>query len=188
MATVGANEIKAGNLIRYNGKIYRVSKVEFVKPGKGGAFAQIEMKDIVGGTKLNERFRTEEMLEKVVFESKPAQFLYKNGDELEFMDMESYEQMTLSANLLSGPAEFLIENMELMIDYADGEIVSVSLPQKVKVKIKETQPFLKGATKTSTFKPALLTNGLTVQIPDFIESDEEIIVSTDTLEYVERAK
>ena len=188
MSSVSANEIKVGNLIRYKNSMYRVVSTEHVKPGKGGAFIQAELKDIKSGTKLNERFRSDQTLDKVLFESKNSQFLYKNGDDLEFMDLENYEQFTLSANLLSGPVEFLEENMELMLDYADGEIVSATLPSKVKVKIKETQPFIKNATKTSSFKPALLENGLTVQVPEFIESGEEIIVSTETLEYVERAK
>ena len=104
------------------------------------------------------------------------------------MDLESYEQFTLSENLLSGPAEFLEENMELMLDYADGQVVSATLPQKVKVKIQETQQYIKGQTVKSSFKPALLTNGLTVSVPEFIESGEEIVVSTETMEYVERAK
>jgi len=188
MSNVSAIEIKVGNLIRYKNSMYRVVSTEHVKPGKGGAFIQAELKDIKTGTKLNERFRSDQTLDKVLFESKSAQFLYKNGDDLEFMDLESYEQFTLSSNLLSGPVEFLEENMELMLDYADGEIVSATLPSKVKVKIQETQPFIKNATKTSSFKPAILVNGLTVQVPEFIESGEEIIVSTETLEYVERAK
>ena len=188
MSDVSAIEIKVGNLLRYKNSLYRVVSTEHVKPGKGGAFIQAELKDIKSGTKLNERFRSDQTLDKVMFESKPAQFLYKNGDDLEFMDLESYEQFTLSENLLSGPVEFLEENMELMLDYADGEIVSATLPQKVRVKIQETQQYIKGQTVKSSFKPAVLTNGLTVQVPEFIESGEEIIVSTETLEYVERAK
>lgn len=188
MSSVSANEIKVGNLIRYKNSMYRVVSTEHVKPGKGGAFIQAELKDIKSGTKLNERFRSDQTLDKVVFESKNSQFLYKTGNDLEFMDLTSYEQFTLPSSLLSGPVEFLEENMEIMLDYADGEIVSATLPAKVKVVIKETQPFIKNATKTSSFKPAILTNGLTVQVPEFIESGEEIIVSTDTLEYVERSK
>lgn len=168
--------------------MYRVVSTEHVKPGKGGAFIQAELKDIKSGTKLNERFRSDQTLDKVMFESKPAQFLYKNGQDLEFMDLESYEQLALSDKLLSGPVEFLEENMELMLDYADGEVVAANLPQKVKVQIKETQPYIKGQTVKSSFKPALLTNGITVSVPEFIDSGEEIIVSTESLEYIERAK
>ena len=185
---VSAIEIKVGNLIKYKNSLYRVVSTEHVKPGKGGAFVQAELKDIKSGTKLNERFRSDQTLEKAIFESKPAQFLYVNSDDdIEVMD-DDYEQITLSKNLLSGPAEFLEENMTLMLDYADGEIVSATLPQKVKVKIKETQQYIKGQTVKSSFKPAILTNGLEVKVPEFIESGEEIIVSTETLTYVEKAK
>ena len=188
MANITANELSVGNLIRYKNSMYRVVSTEHVKPGKGGAFIQAELKDIKTGTKLNDRFRSDQVVDKVMFESKNAQYLYKNGNDLEFMDLESYEQFTLSENLLSGPAEFLEENMELMLDYADGQVVSATLPQKVKVKIQETQQYIKGQTVKSSFKPALLTNGLTVSVPEFIESGEEIVVSTETMEYVERAK
>ena len=188
MSNVSAIELKIGNLIRYKNSMYRLVSAEHVKPGKGGAFIQAELKDIKTGTKLNERFRSDQTLDKVMFESKPAQFLYKNGEDLEFMDLESYEQFSLSANMLSGSVEFLFENMELMIDYADGEIVSATLPTNVVCKIKETQPFIKGQTVKSSFKPALLENGLTINVPDFIESGEEVVVSTATMEYVERAK
>lgn len=187
---VSAIEIKVGNLIKYKNSLYRVVSTEHVKPGKGGAFVQAELKDIKSGTKLNERFRSDQTLEKAIFESKPAQFLYMSGDDLEVMNMDpdSYEQITIPKNLLSGPVEFLEENMELMLDYADGEIVSVALPQKVRVKIQETQQYVKGQTAKPSFKEAILTNGAKVKVPDFIESGEEIIVSTETLTYVERAK
>ncbi len=188
MPNVSAIEIKVGQLIRYKNSLFRVVSTEHVKPGKGGAFIQAELKDIKNGTKLNERFRSDQVLDKVLFESKTAQFLYKTDSSLEFMDLENYEQFALSKNLLSGPAEFLEENMVLTLDYADGEIVSATLPQKVKAKVQETQQYIKGQTVKSSFKPALLTNGITVQVPEFIENGEEIIVSTDTLEYVERAK
>ena len=188
MASIGANEIKVGNLIRYKNSMYRVVSTEHVKPGKGGAFIQAELKDIKTGTKLNERFRSDQTLDKVLFESKPAQFLYKTGKDLEIMDLESYEQYTLPVSMLSGAEEFLTDNMELSVDYADGEVVSISLPQNVVCKIKETQPFIKGQTVKSSFKPALLENGLTIQVPEFIESGEEIVVSTERMEYLERAK
>jgi elongation factor P len=188
MPSVSAIELKVGNLIRYKNSMYRVVSTEHVKPGKGGAFIQAELKDIKSGTKLNDRFRSDQVVEKIMFESKKSQYLYKNGDDLEFMDLESYEQFTLPASMLSGPVEFLVENMELMVDYADGEIVSATLPQNVVCKIKETQPYIKGQTVKASFKPALLENGLTVQVPDFIESGEEIVVSTVSMEYMERAK
>ena len=117
MANVSAIELKVGNLIRYKNSMYRVVKTEHVKPGKGGAFIQAELKDIKTGTKLNDRFRSDQTVDKVIYESKSAQYLYKNGNDLEFMDLESYEQFSLPATMLSGPVEFLQENMELMIDY-----------------------------------------------------------------------
>ena len=188
MANVSAIELKVGNLIRYKNSMYRVVKTEHVKPGKGGAFIQAELKDIKTGTKLNDRFRSDQTVDKVMYESKPAQYLYKNGNDLEFMDLESYEQFALPATMLSGPVEFLQENMELMIDYADGEIISATLPQNVVCTIAETQPYIKGQTVKASFKPALLTNGLTINIPDFMDAGEDIVVSTTTMEYVERAK
>ena len=188
MANVSAIELKIGNLIRYKNSMYKVVSTEHVKPGKGGAFIQAELKDIKTGTKLNDRFRSDQTVDKVLFESKPANFLYKDGKNLEFMDLETYEQFTIGEEKLSAPAEFLTENMEVSIDYADGEIVAVDLPINVECTIQETQPFMKGQTVKSSFKPALLTNGLTVQVPEFIESGENIIVSTLTMEYVERAK
>ena len=188
MANISAIELKVGNLIRYKNSMYRAVKLEHVKPGKGGAFIQSELKDIKNGTKLNERFRSDQTLDKVVFETKKVQFLYKSGDDLEVMDLENYEQLTLSSNLLSGSVEFLSDDMELTIDIADNEVISVNLPQNVVCKIKETQPFFKGQTVKSSFKPALLENGLTVNVPEFIESGEEIIVSTVSMEYMERAK
>ena len=139
MANITANELSVGNLIRYKNSMYRVVSTEHVKPGKGGAFIQAELKDIKTGTKLNDRFRSDQVVDKVMFESKNAQYLYKNGNDLEFMDLDSYEQFQLPASMLSGPVEFLVENMEVMVDYADGEIVSATLPQKVQCKIKETQ-------------------------------------------------
>ena len=188
MASISAIELKIGNLIRYKNDMYRVVSTEHVKPGKGGAFIQAELKGITTGTKLNERFRSDQVLDKVLFESKPAQYMYKNGEDLEVMDLESYEQFTIPVSKLSGPEQFLTDNMELSVDYADGEIVSVSLPMSVVCKIKETQPYIKGQTVKSSFKLALLENGLTVQVPEFINSGEEIVVSTITMEYKERAK
>ncbi len=188
MASVSAIEIKVGNLIRYKNSIFRVVKTEHVKPGKGGAFIQAELKDIKVGTKLNERFRSDQTLDKVLAESKVAQYLYMSGDALECMDMETYEQFSASSSLLSAPAGFLTDNMELTIDYADGEIVSVNLPEKVVCHIEETQPYIKGQTATSSFKPAKLDNGIIVKVPEFIASGEDIVVNTNTLEYVERAK
>ena len=189
MSSISAIEIKVGNLIRYKNSLYRIVDTEHVKPGKGGAFIQAEMKDIRSGAKLNERFRSDATLDKVVFESKPAEFLYKEkNNDLVIMDPATYEQFTLPSNMLCGHIEFLKDGMELTVDYADGEVVAVTLPQKVSVTVAETQPFIKGQTVKSSFKPAVLTNGLKVAVPEFIENGEEIIVSTETLEYVERAK
>ena len=188
MSNISAIEMKVGNIIRYKNSMYRVVSTEHVKPGKGGAFIQAELKDIKNSTKLNDRFRSDQIVDKVLFESKKAQFLYKNGSDLEFMDLDSYDQFTLPDSMLSGPVEFLTENMELTIDYADNEIISATLPQNISCKIKETQPYIKGQTVKASFKPAILENGLTVQVPDFIESGEEVIISTDTMKYIERAK
>ena len=188
MAVIGALEMKVGNLIRHKTGICKVVSTEHVKPGKGGAFIQVEFKNIKTGQKIYDRLQSGTTVDKVVGETKQAQYLYKNGDELELMDMETYESFSLPSKLLSTDERFLVDNLDVSIDYVDGEALSINLPTQMVCKIKETQPYIKGQTVKSSFKPATLENGIVVQIPDFIESGEEIVVSTLTCDYVERAK
>lgn len=187
MAKINGNEIRIGNVLEHNGGIWAAVKVDHVKPGKGGAFAQVELRNLRNGTKLNERFRSADKVEKVRLEQKDQQFLYENDGMLTFMDTETYEQIELPADLLGERRPFLQDGMIAVIEYHDNEALSVSLPQKVTCKIIETEPIVKGQTAANSFKPAILDNGVRVMVPPFVGQDEDIIVSTETMEYVERA-
>jgi elongation factor P len=162
-------------------------KVDHVKPGKGGAFAQVEMKNLRDGRKLNERFRSADKVERVRLEQKDQQFLYENDGMLVFMDTETYEQVELPADLLGDRRPFLQDGMTVVIEYHDVEALNVTVPQKVTCKIVETEPVVKGQTAANSFKPAILDNGVKVMVPPFVGQDEMIVVNTETMEYSERA-
>lgn len=158
-----------------------------MKPGKGGAFAQVEMKNLRNGSKLNERFRSADKVEKVRLEQKEQQFLYENGGMLVFMNTENYEQIELPADILGDRRPFLQDGMMVKIEFYEDEAISTSLPEKVTCKVVETEPVVKGQTAANSFKPAVLDNGVRVMIPPFVGTDESIVVTTETSEYVERA-
>ncbi|MDN5787330.1 elongation factor P, partial [Pseudorhodobacter sp.] len=162
-------------------------KVSHVKPGKGGAFAQVELKNLRDGRKLNERFRSEDKVEKVTLENKDQQFLYETDGMLVFMDNETYEQIELPADLLGDRRPFLQDGMMATVEYYGDEALSMRLPQKVTCRIVETEPVQKGQTAANSFKPAILDNGVRIMIPPFIGVDEDIIVHTELMEYSERA-
>ena len=187
MPKINGNEIRPGNILEHNDGLWVAVKVSHVKPGKGGAFAQVEMKNLRNGSKLNERFRAADKVEKVRLEQKDQQFLYENDGMLVFMDLETYEQIELSADILGERRPFLQDGMTIHIEYFDDEALSASLPQKVTCKIVETEPSVKGQTAAKSFKPAVLDNGVRVMGPPFVNQDEEIIVDTETMEYSERA-
>jgi elongation factor P len=187
MAKINGNEIRIGNVLEHNGGLWAAVKVDHVKPGKGGAFAQVEMRNLRNGSKLNERFRSADKVEKVRLEQKDQQFLYENDGMLVFMDTESYEQIELPAELLGERRPFLQDGMIAVIEYHEAEALNASLPQKVTCTIVETEPVVKGQTAANSFKPAILDNGVRVMVPPFVGQDEAIIVSTETMEYVERA-
>jgi len=187
MAKINGNEIRPGNILEHNGGLWAAVKVDHVKPGKGGAFAQVEMRNLRNGSKLNERFRSADKVEKVRLDQKDQQFLYESDGMLVFMDNETYEQIELPAEILGDRRPFLQDGMIAQIEYHESEALSASLPQKVTCVVVETEPVVKGQTAANSFKPAVLDNGVKVMVPPFVGQDEAIVVNTETMEYSERA-
>ena len=187
MAKINGNEIRPGNIIAHDGGLWIAVKTAHVMPGKGGAFAQVELKNIRDGRKLNERFRSADKVEQVRLEQKDQQFLYENDGMLVFMDSETFEQIELPADILGDRRPFLQDGMTVQVEYFEDEALSVSLPDKVTCEITETEPVVKGQTAANSFKPAVLDNGVRVMVPPFVGTGERIIVNTETFEYVERA-
>ncbi len=187
MPKINGNEIRPGNVLEHDGGLWAAVKVGHVKPGKGGAFAQVEMKNLRDGRKLNERFRSDDKVERVRLEQKDQQFLYESDGRLVVMDMESFEQMELDAEILGDRRPFLQDGMTVTVEYYGEEALNIALPQKVTCKVIETEPVVKGQTAAKSFKPAVLDNGVRVLVPPFVGPDEDIIVNTETFEYSERA-
>ena len=188
MAKVTATEVRAGNLIEYEKRVWRVLKSYHVHVGgRGGAFMQIEMKDIESGTKKNERIRTEDKIERAFVDQREMQYLYSDGSGHVFMDKESYEQLTLDADFLEGQSGYLIPNIDVQVNFYQDRPIGVQLPPSVVLTVTETEPNLKSATATGSFKPAKTETGLTVMVPQFIVEGTKIKVNTDTGEYIERA-
>lgn len=184
---ISAYEARVGNLIEYQGKLWRVHKKNHVKPGKGGAFVQMEMKSIGDGTKLNERFRSEDKVEKAHVEPRQMQYLYSEGDSYIFMDNESFEQLTMSAEDLEDQVPYLLPNTDVQINFHNDSPIGVELPANVILEVTETEAVVKGQTAASGGKPAVLETGLKVTVPQFVNAGEKVKVNTDTGEYVERA-
>ncbi len=187
MPKINGNEIRPGNILEHNDGLWAAVKVDHVKPGKGGAFAQVELRNLRNGSKLNERFRSADKVEKVRLEQKDQQFLYESDGMLVFMDNETFEQIELPSDILGERRPFLQDGMTVQIEYYESEALSAALPQKVTCKVVETEPVVKGQTAANSFKPAVLDNGIKVMVPPFVGQDEDIIVSTETMEYAERA-
>jgi elongation factor P len=187
MPKINGNEIRPGNVLEHDGGLWVAVKVDHVKPGKGGAFAQVEMKNLRNGSKLNERFRSADKVERVRLEQKDMQFLYEADGILTFMDTETYDQVELPADILGDRRPFLQDGMTIVVEFHEDEALNATLPQKVTCKIVETEPVVKGQTAANSFKPATLDNGVRVMVPPFVGSDEDIIVNTETMEYSERA-
>jgi len=185
---INGNEIKPGNIILHNGELYIAVKTDHVKPGKGGAFAQVELKSIVGNTKLNERFRASETVEKVRLEQKDYQYLYTQDDMLIFMDTESYEQIELQRDFVGDRAAFLQDGMMVTVESYEEKPLGISLPGQVTLEITEADPVVKGQTASSSYKPAVLENGMRVMVPPFITAGEKIVVDTAEVTYVRRAE
>ena len=187
MSKINGNEIRPGFIIEHDQGLWAAVKVNHVKPGKGGAFAQVELKNLRDGRKLNERFRSEDKVDQVELEYREQQFLYETDGRLVFMDSETYEQTEIDAELLGDRRPFLQDGMTAKLQYYGDEALNVTLPQKVRCKVVDTEPVQKGQTAANSFKPAILDNGVRIMIPPFIGPDEDIIVHTELMEYSERA-
>ncbi len=187
MPKINGNEIRPGNVLDHDGGLWAAVKVDHVKPGKGGAFAQVELRNLRNGTKLNERFRSADKVERVRLEQKDQTFLYEDSGMLVVMDTETYEQVQLPAELLGERRPFLQDGMKIVVEFYEEEALNATLPQKVTCRIVETEPVVKGQTAANSFKPAILDNGVKVMVPPFVGQDEDIIVNTETMEYSERA-
>ena len=184
---INGNEIKPGNVIEHDGGLWVAVKTMAVKPGKGGAFNQVELKNLINGTKLNERFRSSETVEKVRLEQKDFQFLYAEGDALIFMDNVSYEQLQLEKDFVGERAAFLQDGMTVTLEMHEERPIGIRLPEHVVLTIVEADPVVKGQTAASSYKPAILENGVRILVPPFIASGERVIVDTTEVTYLRRA-
>ncbi len=183
-----AGSIRIGWVIEYKNKPWTVTKTNFVKPGKGGAFMQVEMKSVEEGTKTNERFRTEDMVEKMMVETKDCQFLFEDSNGLNFMESETFEQFTMPADILGDSRPFMTDGMEVKASVIEGRPISIELPLQVVCTVTETEPVIKGQTVSSSYKPAILDNGVRTAVPPFVGTGDKIVVATADASYVERAK
>ena len=181
-----ASEIRVGMLIEYKNDLWQVLKTQHVKPGKGGAFAQVEMKSVNKNTKLNERFRSSESVEKASLDETKFNYLYGDETDYYFMDPKSYEQINIRKETIGEKGKMLTENLEVSISFYNEKPLSVELPNQVTCTIDTTDVALKGQTVSSSYKPATLDNGVNIQVPPFIESGDKIIVDTRTMEYVKK--
>jgi elongation factor P len=185
---ISGNEIRPGNVIQHKGALWVAVKTQHVKPGKGPAYAQVELKNAIDGTKLNERFRSSETVERVRLEQKDYQFLYADGDMLTFMDMDTYDQMALPRDFLEERAAFLQDGMKVTVESHEGKPIGITLPDQVTLEVVEAEPVVKGQTAASSYKPAKLENGVRIMVPPFIGVGERVVVDTNELSYVRRAE
>jgi elongation factor P len=185
---INGNEIRPGNVIQHKGGLWVAVKTQAVKPGKGPAYAQVELKNLIDGTKLNERFRASETVERVRLEQKEHQYLYPEGDMLTFMDLENYDQIHIPRELLEERAAFLQDGMTVTVESHEGRPIGVALPDQVTLEVVEADPVVKGQTAASSYKPAMLENGIRVMVPPFVEAGERIVVDTNEVTYVKRAE
>ena len=183
---ISANEIRVGMLLEYKNDLWEVLKTQHVKPGKGGAFAQVEMKSLNKNTKLNERFRSSETLEKASVEEIKFNYSYNDENKYYFINPQNFEQIEIGKEIVGNKGDMLTENLEVTISIYDEKPISVQLPNQITCKVETTDVALKGQTVSSSYKPATLDNGLNIQVPPFIESGDEIIIDTRTLEYIKK--
>ena len=181
-----ASEIRVGMLIEYKNDLWQVLKTQHVKPGKGGAFAQVEMKSVNKNTKLNERFRSSESVEKASLDETKFNYLYDDETDYHFMNPKSYEQINIKKEVVGDKGKMLTENLEVSISFYNEEPLMVELPNQVTCVVETTDVALKGQTVSSSYKPATLDNGINIQVPPFIDSGDKIIVDTRTMEYVKK--
>lgn len=185
---IAGNEISPGAVIEHDGSLWVAVKTQAVKPGKGGAYNQVELKNLFDGRKLNERFRSAESVEQIELEFKPYTFLYASGDMLTFMDKETFDQIEIAADFVGERAAFLSDGMEVKVESYEGRPISVKLPLQVVQTIVEADPVVRGQTAASSYKPAKLENGVRVMVPPFIEAGTKIVVATEDSTYVKRAE
>jgi len=183
-----ANLIRAGQVIEHEGRRWTVLKQQIITPGKGGAFIQVEMRDLKSGNKTNERWRTADTVERLTTEQKEYTYSYADGTNLVLMDPETFEEIHIASDLMGGAAPFLQDQMTVEVDMVEGEPVAIHLPPTVILEVVEADPVVKGQTAASSYKPAKLSNGVKTSVPPFIETGERIVVRTEDATYVERAK
>ena len=183
---INANEIKTGMLVEFKNELWEILKTQHVKPGKGGAFNQVEMKSIKNGTKLNERFRSNDTIEKASIDEQKYVFLYVENDKFYFMDQENFEQIEVKKVVIGDKDKMLSENMEVLISFYEEEPISLLLPNQISCEVSDTEVAIKGQTVSSSYKPAILNNGLRVQVPPFINNGDKILIDTRSLEYVKK--
>ena len=185
---INGNEIRPGNVIQHQDSLWMAVKINAVKPGKGPAYNQVELKNLLDGRKLNERFRASETVERVRLEQKDHTFLYEEGDMLVFMDAENYEQINIPKDMIGERVAFLQDGMQVIVESHEGRPIGVQLPEHVTLEITETEPTVKGQTASSSYKPSIVDNGLRIMVPPYMTVGEKIVVNTETLEYVKRAE
>tara|TARA_B100001540_G_scaffold309093_1_gene324760 strand:+ start:599 stop:1159 length:561 start_codon:yes stop_codon:yes gene_type:complete len=183
---ISANEIKNGMIIEHNNDLWEVLKTQHVKPGKGGAFNQVEMKSINKNTKLNERFRSSDNVERAIVEEIEFNFLYENKGDFFFINTKTFEQISLKKELIGEKSKFLVEGLEVILGIYNDAPIKIDLPKQIQCKIETTDAAIKGQTAASSYKPALLENGINILVPPFIESGDKIIVDTRTIEYIKK--
>jgi elongation factor P len=183
---INAGEIRVGMLLEYKNDLWQVLKTQHVKPGKGGAFAQVEMKSVGKNTKLNERFRSSETVEKASLEEIDFNYLYSDENNYFFMDPKTFDQIEIKKNIIGEKGKLLTENLKVSVSFFNDQAISIELPNQINCKIASTDAALKGQTVSSSYKPAILDNGIKIQVPPFIEPEDEIIVDTRTIEYVKK--
>ena len=183
---INAGEIRVGMLLEYKNDLWQVLKTQHVKPGKGGAFAQVEMKSVGKNTKLNERFRSSETVEKASLEEINFSYLYSDENNYFFMDPKTFDQIEIKKNIVGEKGKLLTENLEVVVSFYNDNAISIELPNQVNCKIATTDAALKGQTVSSSYKPAILDNGIKILVPPFIEPEDEIIVDTRTIQYVKK--
>ena len=183
---INATEIRVGMLLEHKNDLWQVLKTQHVKPGKGGAFAQVEMKSVGKNTKMNERFRSSESVEKASLEEVNFSYIYNDENNYYFMDTKTFEQTEINKSIVGEKGKLLSENLEVTISFYNENPIAIELPNQVKCKIDTTDAALKGQTVSSSYKPAILDNGLKIQVPPFVEGGDEIIVDTRTLEYIKK--
>jgi len=188
MAKITGNEISPGTLIEFDGGLWVAVKTAKVKPGKGGAYNQVELKHIIQGTKLNQRFRSDESVDEVYLDKKDFNFLYASDDMLTFMDVETYDQIELQSEWVGDQAQYLVDGMKVMLQLYEGKPISIKLPAQVTLEVIEADPVLRGGTAAPSYKGAKLENGMSIQVPPFVETGTKIIVSTEDGSYVRRAE